>query len=368
MPTKKYKIILDTNFIWNDQNNGLGVIFSEHLNQLSAFIKKHDLMASVQICLPEMVIKERVAQKVRKADEFRRNSMLALKSLETINLKVGNKKFEIIDLEKAFKKKAADIVSTNNIEVIPIPKIKNHDIINRSLRKIPPFSKKNTDSGYKDTIIWLSILEDAKKSKDFEYIFCTENTNDFIIPECADEFKKITKINIEFVNNLDELKLFLDKELILNLELKKLNERITDEIKQHLGNLNIEFNKFVRKEPDPFPRNPYTSLRAFDSILGEENKGAIKGYNVLNFAPTNIDQKNKYQFSIEGDLMVEEVFDNSKNEPFLVYRPSFGVDTKPITTQWRTHFIWNDQNKTFTSLFTNRPYPPVGMAHSWGMI
>lgn len=141
MSTKKYKLILDTNFIWNDQNNALGVLFSSHLDQLLAFIKKYNL-SSVQICLPEMVIKERVAQKVTQTEDFRKTSITALKSLETINLKVGNKKFEKANLEKAFKKKAEYIINTHNIEVIPIPNIKNQDIISRVLKKLLLFRRK----------------------------------------------------------------------------------------------------------------------------------------------------------------------------------------------------------------------------------
>lgn len=148
-----------------------------------------------------------------------------------------------------------------------------------------------------------------------------------------------------------------------------MNERITNEIKQHhLGNLNVEFNKFIRKKPDPFTLSSYSTLKSYDTIFGQDNKDAIKGYNVLNFVPTNIDQKSKYKFSIEGDLIVEEVVDNLKNDTFSIYRSTFASEAKPVPTQWHTNFIWDDQTKTFSSLFTNRPYPPLGIPHTWGMV
>lgn len=370
MHQKTYKIILDTNFIYYDQSYGLGTLFSSHLEQLVEFIKIHSL-SSVKICIPEMVIKERIAQKVAQTETFREDSTAALKSLETINLQVGNKKFEKTNLVKAFKKKVDEIVKSNNIEIIPIPNIKNSEIVERVLTKTPPFTKNNkSDAGYKDTIIWLSVLEDAKQSSGAEYVFCTNNTKDFISDICIKEFKEAAKANISFVPDLNELKLLLDKELVLKLDLKQLNERITDEIKQHLGDLNIEFNKFLRKEFDPFDMRTAGSAMAYDYISGRDKRGSVKGYNAIDFTPTNINQNSKNIFNIEGNLEVKEVVENQKDDPLDIYPTTYtamGRYHSNYSEERYVSFVWNDRDKAFSAFFTRRTYRSPSTDPAWSI-
>lgn len=368
MPAKIYKIVLDTNFIYYDKSYGLGTLFSDHLEQLVEFIKTNNL-SNVQIFLPEMVIKERVAQKVAQTEVFRKESFAALKSLETIDLKVGNKKFEKTNLEKAFKKKVDAIVSANNIGIIPIPNVKNSEIVKRALAKTPPFSQKG-DAGYKDTVIWLSVMEDAKKSPEAQYIFCTNNTNDFITDICTKEFRNTTGASIYFVPDLNELKLLLDKELVLKLDLKQLNERITDEIRRHLGDLNIEFNKFLKRDKDPFDVSMRVSLMAYDYISGYNKDNGVKAYNALNFNPTNIDQKRGQVFNIEGSLEVQEVKEKPKGGPFdfdsATYTSVRSYRTQ-LVEEWDINFTWNDRTKSITSFFAAKPYRRLGSDSAWSI-
>lgn len=85
-------------------------------------------------------------------------------------------------------------------------------IINRALEKIRPFVLDNknakSDKGFKDTIIWLSVIEYFKNQGENNVIFVSDDTvfasNNSIL---IDEFKSHTNRNITFKRNEEFLKM-----------------------------------------------------------------------------------------------------------------------------------------------------------------
>lgn len=71
-------------------------------------------------------------------------------------------------------------------KVLPYPSIDHSGVVQAMLSKRPPF--KSGEYGYRDFLIWQSILEFAAKTEE-EIVFVTSNTKDFGTGTFADEFQ-----------------------------------------------------------------------------------------------------------------------------------------------------------------------------------
>lgn len=97
------------------------------------------------------------------------------------------------------------------------PEINTEDILDRSINRIKPFNK--GDKGFRDTVLWLSVLELVKKYERVSFV--SENVSDF-----ADESKKYIHVDLElelkkylsdhlnffYFRNLDEFSAYMDKD------------------------------------------------------------------------------------------------------------------------------------------------------------
>ena len=96
----------------------------------------------------------------------------SFKSIDTINLKISD--FEYEQFLEAEKEK---FLSGNNIFKIPIcNESRFKEIVKRALRKQPPFEGKDkqSDKGFKDVLIWESILEYSEDNQ-FNIHFVTND-------------------------------------------------------------------------------------------------------------------------------------------------------------------------------------------------
>ncbi len=225
-----YKIIIDTNFIHCEFNGSFEEeIIGSSIFELKKFIERLKLRKKIEICLPKMVLHERLAQILRKINKSHIIIDKNLKILSNFGVKPSqpyDKKSYKKILEKEFKK----IIKKNKFSVIPLPKIKISALIERALSKIPPFKNREGvgDAGFKDTIIWLSMLQCAKENKNDNFVFLTNNTKDFQSNEevLIKEFSKNSRKKLKFVSDLAELKQFLDSELGLKLNIELVNKSV----------------------------------------------------------------------------------------------------------------------------------------------
>ncbi|HYH15708.1 MAG TPA: PIN domain-containing protein, partial [Flavisolibacter sp.] len=64
------------------------------------------------------------------------------------------------------------------IEFVGFSNVPHQIVVERAIREKLPF--RQNEKGYRDTLIWLSLLENlSKKSEGDEIIFISKNTNDF---------------------------------------------------------------------------------------------------------------------------------------------------------------------------------------------
>lgn len=306
-----YKIIFDTEAVWINHGVDLNEVFHSSILVASEFLQKHDVN-NAKIYLPEMVIEERIQQKIENTKSLLNKVNNGLGRLSKIGYKFEKPKITK-KLETHFRKLSKDFLSKNKIGTLKMPRLKSKEIVDRAIKKIKPFNDKM--SGFKDTIILLSIIADAKISKDVECILVTNNKKDFSDKVIA-EFNQVTGKKLYIVGNVDELKVLLDDLVPLRLKLKQLHAGIKNEIEGEIGTIMQELNKTIQPSPrggttfDSFGISDYPHL-TYASF--HEEKEEVVGYNFLDLKIENIAEGEGKIFHVEGTITVEPKYKNEKS-------------------------------------------------------
>ena len=219
-------LVFDTNFIIENKKN-----FDE-------VIKK--LKSEFTVYVTQVSIDERVAQKQREAkssfDEIEKcaknhRSIAEIKMLKTFE--------EQCDYIKSSTTKAYYFMAGDN--VIPYDKDEQtfSVVLDRALKKIPPFPLNDkSDNGFKDTVLWLSLINYFKNNGEDEVVFVSEDkafgkNQDSLM----DEFKRETSKSIKIVPNSFYSDLFkqedkrtVDEKCVELPDVSQLRDRINDVI------------------------------------------------------------------------------------------------------------------------------------------
>ena len=187
---QKKALVLDTNFI------------IQNIKDIRKIVEK--LRESHTVYISQVSVDERIAQKIR---DMRKK----YKELETMSKNECSLYSNIVmtksieDAAEAYR----EGIQMNYQGLFGdgiIPLIKNKKMLDtvlmRANDKTPPFVEGASDKGFKDTLIWLSVLEFFKNSKVKEVIFISDD-NGFLkaAPELIEEFKNNTGRAIEFKTN-----------------------------------------------------------------------------------------------------------------------------------------------------------------------
>lgn len=191
---KDYCVIFDTN------------ILTENKKMLSDIKLKLNLVADIFI--PKIVIEEIKAQKSRNINEdylkikaiFDKNSDI-FKYEEKFNLD-ETLKYSESNIEKWFR------VYCNN-HIIDYTDIKITDVLSRLKYKKAPFINESgsSDKGFKDSIIWISILKN-KKIQDYKKIVLVTNDKTGFIKrtkELYDEYYQEHTVSLVICSDIEEL-------------------------------------------------------------------------------------------------------------------------------------------------------------------
>lgn len=186
----KKAFVFDTNFII--QNKEL----DEALNKLKE---------QFTVYITQVSIDERIAQRCREV----RKDFEAIEQCKekyalyiTIDYKTTFEE-EILYYQKGMQSKYEDYFGD---KIIPLKKDEEvlSTVIDRANKRIPPFSsaKDSSDKGFKDCLLWISLLEYFKNNGESQVVFVSDdggfkNNVDFL----CEEFRKITGKTIEIQQN-----------------------------------------------------------------------------------------------------------------------------------------------------------------------
>lgn len=219
----KVAIVIDTNVAHNPEKScNFDELYIFGYDNTVEFIERHDLTESVEVFIPELVLKEVVEHRKRKlkselshftnlCDNFSGSNIFAIAEIPDKNFNCA----EYIDRLKERKLK-------QNVHIVPIPLDKAllfDNILEMGIEKHPPFQKGNSDNGFKDAIILLSIFDFFKDKKEYSEIFLFSKDHGYI-GVTRDLIKKRYKINLEIIQG-DDIQGFLANKYKLKIEFKK---------------------------------------------------------------------------------------------------------------------------------------------------
>jgi len=226
------------------------------------FIKDNNELKHIKILIPRIVIEE---LKKHQIDAFN-------KCVQTINeniLKFQDFSFfkletPEIDYEKHLNQKIGNYISMYDVGIIEIPnKDLTQKLIQKAVNKERPFYKTaGKDSGFKDAVIWESILEYGIQHKD-EHLLFLHNDNDFIDNKLSGEFKELTGNQIISYKNPAEIKSFLDKEFELHQKLNELISSLNKDFYNTIYNYLVNKYHYININPQQFD---IRSFRVGDEI------------------------------------------------------------------------------------------------------
>jgi hypothetical protein len=207
----KTLIVFDTNKLRSTIRGGTSYgsfEFSNEFNEISSFINEKKLSEFVDIAIPRIVIEELLKQKIEQYEKdiedysaiVERLSMLPNTKIDKIVL--PDKSF---DCSKNLKEFLEQYVKNNNIILIELQEDKLIDIfknvINRAIQKQSPFNKEKSDAGFKDAIIWESILNYEKLDEYNKVIFVTKDSG--FDNNCISEFESKIQKYIKIVPSIE---------------------------------------------------------------------------------------------------------------------------------------------------------------------
>lgn len=191
---QEYFIVFDTNILfqtYEKKADFTSFSFNATFNNVIDMINQLDIYEKVTIAIPEVTWNEMTKQIIEAHDK----KLVEFKSYiqkwifpeySIAEVIIDNYRAFIMDKIDSYQ---AEIQSgINNIITLPIPSNDRFKgIIQRAFDKFPPFGgkEKNSDKGFKDVLLWESILEFTLSHKEAKIIFYTKDNGfkDILIEE-----------------------------------------------------------------------------------------------------------------------------------------------------------------------------------------
>lgn len=137
----------------------------------------------LSLAIPAVVIDELV-QKAREAisqgDQFLRKGVKELKRFgcgPALEKSVGVDVDEVVD---KYRRQLMNTLRDRNVTILDYPQTPHADVIKRMNSGLKPFKGgEGKERGYRDYLIWLSVLHKVAESVDDQVVFVTGNTKDF---------------------------------------------------------------------------------------------------------------------------------------------------------------------------------------------
>lgn len=244
-----YKIVIDSNIIFCDEENQLDKVFNSSLKGVFEFLSSNKISDKIDLCLPQLVLDERITQRILGIEKQYSNMNIASRNLKASGfIKAVEKVFKENKYRKSLNENSSAEIKKYQVNIIPTITVNQDILVKRALYKKTPFySKDKSDKGFKDTLIWLSLLEDAKNNKKHGYILLTGDSDGFIEEICKKEFEEYSSMDFRIIRNVQELKEFLDDKFQLNLTLKKIYSEVEQEIKSIYGTIMTKVFNYINK-------------------------------------------------------------------------------------------------------------------------
>lgn len=312
-------VIVDTNFLINNTGN-----IKEIIEELTS--------NDIEVYVPEIVKEEFINIQLRKLEETYNKLESLKKSQKIIDLKYRKKELSRKMVEDAYDK----IFENNFNDKIII--YNREEMLNRVLQrnryKQPPFynESNSSDKGFKDTIIFLTVLDFIIDFKDEANFYFITSDNGFIKYKKEIEkeiFEKSIK-NITILDGKDKNKLYKELNIVENQQIQQ------DEQENIFSKKEIDIEE-IRKQINNL-MDKFTWATSFD-FYGNEQE--VRRFDISNYISS--DDTEKFLNSID-DVLEDNIFRNTilieaffETEDWVFSKYSIDIDTmKEISQLYKT--------------------------------
>lgn len=333
-------LIFDTNFI------------IEHSKDLNSVVEK--LSKSYEVFVTQLSIDERISQQY-----------LDLKAKYDKASKLANEihsfaKLEFLkEFDEAYKLTKIGVQNNyNNLflnKIIPFSKSEETyaEIIDRVYKKTAPFISGNSDKGFNDTILWLSLIEYFSNNNNFESILFVSNDHGFTenIKPLQEEFKEKTKMNIEIQNNdfLNEMIIEKKDIEIKNSELKNITSEELNDLRQEIQSSLKDVCTGYSYDPDVdgyrsfplFKLNEYLEINQIENMFENLSKVLFRNLFATEFVFRDLFNnlyifKEQYYISREKIETLNSLYDKIKKNYKQLLPQFFKVVKETINQNYDT--------------------------------
>jgi len=237
--SEKTLIVFDTNKLQNtlDGESDYSIFDPKgDIKRLKEFISKNNLQDKILIGLSEIVLKEYCNHRKRefgiKLDQCKK-ILSKMKNLENCNfedIQFPGNSFNYGDyIHQKIKEQISK--SNNGFIIIPVKEEKYKSIfkrvLDRAINHKKPFDERG-DRGFKDAIIFESLVEFQLAHKFVKIIFFSDNLRDFS-EELIREFSQLTGRLLEIESNYDLLEQTLEEIYRIIIKYPKLLEHLKED-------------------------------------------------------------------------------------------------------------------------------------------
>jgi len=311
----KVLVVFDTNLLlqndskydyYNDVNLG-----GEFHKLVEEFIPQHHLSNNVIIGIPQITIEEIKQQKYEKFEN-------KFKSLsDTFNL-IKNLT-NLSEIETLEPKNYKEILSNNvdsyienikdnrNAIVLNYPK-DNHlnRIIFRAVKRQTPFlrTKNESDKGFKDVVLWHSIL-DYEKINDFKKVILFSNDGGFDL-NCVDEMKSLHDCDFEIIKVSKKL-----RDDLLAIYPKSIRDKIKIRSKVETPYFKENINNFLYAFCEEYEHLSYISVDDYfiDGKYVENDDNTFIELTLKVSLSLSYENTNEHIDNVEIILTLDEAFE-----------------------------------------------------------
>lgn len=213
-----YCLIFDTNALFQAYEKKADFTtfsFNATFENVIDMINQLDIYNQVTVAIPSVVWNEMEKQIIEKHDEL----------LLTYKNTISKKRFPEYSIQENLTINYPEYIKTRIAkykeelsgglnEVIEIPIASNNrfeSIVNRAFSKLPPFEGKDkkSDKGFKDALLWESVLEFALKHHNSKIIYYSKDNafGEFLLKEFAE---KVSDSSLFICKNESEVKIQLE--------------------------------------------------------------------------------------------------------------------------------------------------------------
>lgn len=201
-------------------------------------------LAGAKVIIPQVVFAEHVSHFNRDIQKYQNIMKSTLRSLRQLPL-TNILDFEFPQPEGSYDEYLTRKVASKNIEIQTFPQASHADILARCLKKIRPFGPEK-DTGYKDTLIWETILQILCDNPEDTVLFVTKD-GDYRKKSTESLHKNLVDelVSLGYSENIVKLKISLKAASdylreAFGLESADLIPAIAEQIKE-----NINFDEFL---------------------------------------------------------------------------------------------------------------------------